>query len=172
MTSSNPMLKPRIGKIVVNIAKGESGEPLERAMAILEQITNQKPCMRKSKKTIRAFGIRKNEPISCLVTLRGEKAETFLTRSLEAVGNRISQKSFDENGNFAFGIKEHIDIPGTKYEPNLGITGMDIIVHVERPGYRVKRRRRAKSKIGRPHRLTKEEAIEFIKNRFGIGIEP
>lgn len=172
MNSSNVMLKPRIAKVVVNIAKGQSGEPLEKAMEILEQITRQKPCTRKAKRTIRAFGIRRNEPISCLVTLRGRKAETFLKQSFESVGNRISLKSFDENGNFAFGIREHIDIPGTKYDPNLGITGMDVIVSVERPGYRVKHRRKAKSKIGRSHRLNRDDTIEFIKNSFGIVVEP
>jgi len=166
------MLQPRIAKVVVNIAKGQSGEPLEKAMEILEQITRQKPCTRKAKRTIRAFGIRRNEPISCLVTLRGRKAETFLKQSFESVGNRISLKSFDENGNFAFGIREHIDIPGTKYDPNLGITGMDVIVSVERPGYRVKHRRKAKSKIGRSHRLNRDDTIEFIKNSFGIVVEP
>ncbi|MBS7630758.1 50S ribosomal protein L5, partial [Candidatus Bathyarchaeota archaeon] len=160
MNQSNVMLQSRIAKVVVNIAKGQSGEPLEKAMEILEQITRQKPCMRKAKRTIRAFGIRRNEPISCLVTLRGRKAETFLKQSFESVGNRISRKSFDENGNFAFGIREHIDLPGTKYDPNLGITGMDVIVNVERPGYRVKHRRKAKSKIGRSHRLTRDDAIE------------
>lgn len=172
MNSTNIMLQPRIGKVVVNIAKGQSGEPLEKAMEILEQITHQKPCIRKAKRTIRAFGIRRNEPISCLVTLRRRKAETFLRQGFESVGNRISQKSFDENGNFAFGIKEHIDIPGTKYDPNLGITGMDVIVSIERPGYRVKYRRKAKGKVGRSHRVTREDAIEFIKNRFGIVVEP
>jgi len=172
MNSSNVMLQPRIAKVVVNIAKGQSGEPLEKAMEILEQITRQKPCTRKAKRTIRAFGIRRNEPISCLVTLRGRKAETFLKQSFESVGNRISLKSFDENGNFAFGIREHIDIPGTKYDPNLGITGMDVIVSVERPGYRVKHRRKAKSKIGRSHRLNRDDTIEFIKNSFGIVVEP
>jgi len=170
LLTSNPMREPRIGKVVVNITVGASGEPLNKAMTILEQLTGQRPCMRRAKRTIRTFGIRKNEPIACMVTLRGERAEAFLRRALEAVGNRISPRSFDGNGNFAFGIKEHIDIPGTRYDPNLGIVGMDVMVSVERPGYRVARRRRARAKVGRSHRVTREEAVEFIRNRFGTEV--
>ncbi len=168
--TSNPMREPRIGKVVVNITVGASGEPLNKAMTILEQLTGQRPCMRRAKRTIRTFGIRKNEPIACMVTLRGGRAENFLHRALEAVGNRVSPRSFDRYGNFAFGIREHIDIPGTRYSPQLGIIGMDVMVTVERPGYRVARRKRAKSKIGRGQRVTREEAVEFIRNRFGTEV--
>ncbi|RLI06761.1 50S ribosomal protein L5, partial [Candidatus Bathyarchaeota archaeon] len=61
-------------------------------------------------------------------------------------------------------------IPGVKYDPELGIVGMDVIVNIERPGYRVARRRRAKSKIGRRHRVSREEAVEFIRSRFGVEV--
>jgi len=166
----NPMLKPRIEKVVINSSVGRSGEPLERAMKILEELTGQKPCIRKAKKTIRDFGIRRKEPIACVVTLRGEKAKTFLTRAFQAVDNRISKSSFDEYGNFSFGIREHIDIPGTKYSPELGIIGMDVSVVLERPGYRVKRRRRAKSKVGTEHLLSPDEAISFIREEFNVEI--
>jgi large subunit ribosomal protein L5 len=170
--TQNPMRRPKIGKVVVNIAVGQSGQPLERAAVILENLTGQKPVNRLAKRTIRAFGIRRKEPIACMVTLRGEKANSFLKRALEAVGNRIPFRSFDREGNFAFGIREHIDIPGTRYDPSLGITGMDIIVQVERPGYRVQRRRRGRSKVGRSHRMTREEAVEFIRSRFGTEVVP
>lgn len=168
---SEPMREPRICKVVVNITAGESGEPLNRAMTILERLTGQRPCTRKAKKTIRTFGIRRGEPIACIVTLRGARAEGFLRRALDAVGNRIPPKSFDSNGNVAFGIREHIDIPGTRYDPGLGIVGMDVMVAVEHPGYRVARRRRARSKVGQRQRVTKEEAMEFIKSRFGTEVE-
>jgi len=166
----NLMLKPRIEKIVVNVSVGKSGEPLDKAMKILEELTGQKPCVRKAKKTVRDFGIRKKEPISCIVTLRGEKAQVFLKRALQAVDNKISGSSFDEYGNFAFGLKEHIEIPGTKYSPELGIIGMDIAVVLSRPGYRVKLRRVSKSKIGRSHLLTRDEATSFIRDSFGVEV--
>ena len=160
----------KIGKVVVNITTGQSGEPLERAMTILENLTGQRPCTRRAKQTIRTFGIRKNEPISCMVTLRGERAEELLRKGLAAVRNRINSHSFDRVGNFAFGIREHIDIPGQRYDPSLGIIGMDVMATVERPGYRVAKRRRAKSKVGMGHRVTREESIEFIKSRFGVEV--
>ena len=168
--TANPMREPRIGKVVVNITTGKSGEPLDKAMTILQQLTVQRPCVRRAKQTIRPFGIRRNEPIACMVTLRGGRAEEFLRGALEVVGNRLSPRRFDKYGNFAFGIREHIDIPGTRYDPNLGIVGMDITVNVERPGYRVTRRRRARSKIGRGHRVTRDEAVEFIRDRFGTEV--
>ncbi|MEM3157026.1 MAG: 50S ribosomal protein L5, partial [Nitrososphaerota archaeon] len=85
-------------------------------------------------------------------------------------GNKLKESSFDEYGNFAFGIKEHLDIPGTKYNPEVGIIGMDVIVNVDRPGRRVELRRIKRSKIGRNHRITKEESIEFIQKEFNVEI--
>jgi large subunit ribosomal protein L5 len=168
--SMNPMLKPRIEKVVVNMSVGKSGEPLEKAAKVLEQLTRQKPCRRKAKKTIRDFGIRKGESIACLVTLRNEKAKEFLKTALLAVENKLSKDHFDEYGNFSFGIKEHIDIPGTKYIPELGIHGMDVSVALSRPGQRVKRRHRVKSRVGFKHRLSPEEAVAFVQEEFGIEV--
>jgi large subunit ribosomal protein L5 len=167
-TRTNPMLKPRIEKIIVNMSVGKSGEPLEKAATVLQQLTGQKPCKRKAKKSIRDFGIRKGEPIACMVTLRKEKAREFIKRALQAVENKVSKESFDRFGNFSFGIEEHIDIPGTKYIPELGIHGMDVSVTLSRKGQRVKHRHRSKSRVGIKHRLTPEEGIEFVQDEFGI----
>jgi large subunit ribosomal protein L5 len=164
------MRELKIGKVIVHTSIGESGEPLNRAITIIEQLTGGRPTIRRAKQTIRTFGIRKNEPISCLITLRGRNADEFLGKALTAVGNFVPSRSFDQSGNFAFGIKEHIDMSGTRYDPNLGIIGMDVMVSVERPGYRVKRRRKARSKIGRRHTVLREDAIEFIRNRFGTEV--
>ena len=166
----NSMLKPRIEKVTVNISVGKSGEPLEKAARVLEQLTDQQPCKRKAKKTIRDFGIRKGEPIACVVTLRKGKARAFLEKSLQAVGNTLSKSCFDHYGNFSFGIKEHIEIPGTKYRPELGICGMDVSVVLSRLGSRVKHRHRAKSKIGAGHLLTINEALSFVKDEFNVEI--
>lgn len=170
LTEPRTMRDIKIGKVVVNISTGQSGEPLDNAMKILENLTGQRPCTRRAKQTIRTFGIRRNEPISCMVTLRGSRAKDLLVKAFSAIGNKINPRNFDQNGNFAFGIREHIDIPGQRYDPALGITGMDVMATVERPGYRVARKRRGKSRIGRKQKVTREEAIDFIKNSFGVEV--
>ena len=166
----NPMLRPRIRKVTVNISVGKSGEPLENAMKVLQQLADQKPVKRKAKKTIRDFGIRKGEPTACIVTLRKERATEFLVKALQAFDNKISKNAFDRNGNFSFGIKEHIEIPGTRYLPELGIFGMDVSLTVGRAGYRVKERKRAKSRIGAHDMMTPEEAMIFVKDAIAIDI--
>jgi len=166
----NPMRRPLLDKVTINICVGRSGEPLEKASKILEELTGQKPCIRAAKRTIKDFGIRKGEPIACVVTLRKGRAEEFLRRAFQAVGNKLHANSFDELGNFSFGLKEHIDIPGTQYHPELGIIGMDISVTIKRRGYRVKERRRARSRVGRRHILTREESMKFIAEAFGVEI--
>ena len=163
------MLKPRIEKVVVNIAVGKSGEPLEKATKVLKEITGQTPCKRKAKESVRDFNIRKGESIACIVTLRGEEAIAFLNRVLPVIDKKISSKSFDRQGNFSFGIKEHIEISGVKYDPEVGIFGMDVCVSVTRPGYRVKNRRN-ENRLGAKHVLTPEESIVFVKNTLGVEI--
>jgi len=165
-----PMLKPKIEKVVVNLGIGKSGEPLEKAVKVLKELTGHEPSRRKAKQTIRDFGIRKGEPISCMVTLRNEEAIGFLKKVLPVIDNKISKRSFDKQGNFSFGLKEHIEIPGVRYDPDIGIFGMDVCVSVTRSGYRVKNRRREPAKIGSKHVLTPEESGVFIKGTLGAEI--
>lgn len=168
--SEHPMRQVRLEKLTVHIGVGQSGEALEKARKILTDLTGQKPSSQRARRTVKDFGIREGEPIACKVTLRREKAKQFMKRALEAVGNRISDSSFDQYGNFAFGVKEHIEVPGTKYVPELGIVGFDVVATMERPGYRVKRRRIRQSKVGKRHLVTKEEAIRFVRTNFGTDV--
>ena len=165
-----PMLKPRIEKVVVNISVGKSGEPLEKAVRVLKEITGQTPCKRKAKDSIRDFGIRKGESIACMVTLRREDAVEFLKKALPVIDNKIRATSFDGQGNFSFGLKEHIELPGVRYDPEVGIFGMDVCVSVTRPGYRVKNRRYGKAKLGSGHVLTPEESMVYVKETLGVEI--
>jgi large subunit ribosomal protein L5 len=166
----HPMLKPRIDKVVVNLNVGKSGEPLEKANSVLKEITGQIPVKRKAKKTIRDFGIREGESIAVVVTLRKQKAVDFLKKILPVVDNKVAKRAFDELGNFSFGLKEHIEIPGVKYDPEIGIFGMDVCVAVNRPGQRIKIRRKQKQSVGPKHLLTPEESIVFIKQTLGVEI--
>jgi large subunit ribosomal protein L5 len=164
------MLKPKIEKVVVNISVGKSGEPLEKAVKVLKEITGQTPCRRKAKESVRDFNIRKGESIACIVTLRKEKAVDFLNKVLPVIDKKLSGRCFDKQGNFSFGIKEHIELPGVKYDPDVGIFGMDVCVSVIRPGYRVKTRRRGRSRLGAKHVLTPEESMAFAKETLGVEI--
>ncbi len=166
----HPMLKPRIEKVVVNLNVGKSGEPLEKANRVLKEITNQTPVKKKAKKSIRDFGIRQGEPIAVVVTLRKQKAIDFLKKVLPVVDNKVSKNSFDQRGNFSFGLKEHIEIPGVRYDPDIGIFGMDVCVSVNRPGQRIRVRRKEQKPIGPKHVLTPEESIAFIRQTLGVEI--
>ena len=81
----NPMRKPYMSKVTVNVGVGESGEKLEKARGLLEFLTGQAPVKNNARQTNKDFGIRKGEPIAVSVTLRGERARKFLMRTLEAL---------------------------------------------------------------------------------------
>ncbi len=164
-----PMRKPFISKVIVDMCTG-GGEVLNRASDILEELTGQNPVQSRARQTIRDFGIRRKEAIAVRVTLREDKAKVFLERALKAKDDILLIKNWDDDGNFAFGISEHIDIPDVKYDPQLGIQGMNITVCIERPGFRIKRRRRRRAKVPHKHRLTPEESMVFVKDEFGIEI--
>jgi len=164
----NTMRNIQIEKITINIGCGDAGEKLERAKKLLEMLTEKKVVVTTTHKRT-TFGSAKGRPIGCKITLRNKDAEEFLKKALEAVEKKLSKNVFDVHGNFSFGIKEHIDIPGVKYNPEIGIFGMDISISLERPGFRVKRRRIA-SKVNKKHLIKPEEAMEWVAKNYGVEI--
>jgi large subunit ribosomal protein L5 len=160
-----------VHKVVINIGVGRSGEPIDKAKNALLELTNQQPAVRGAKKSVRDFGIHKGEPIGVIVTLRHEPAIEFLKRVVAAKNNVLKASSFDNYGNISVGIHEHIDIPGTKYNPEIGIFGMDVNIVLNRPGYRIAKKSRKSAKIGKMHRINREEAIEFFKQEYGVEVE-
>ena len=168
-SKNNPMKEIHVSKVVINIGVGKSGDPVEKAKNALSELTGKTPSVRGAKKSVRDFGIHKGEPIGAMVTLRRTDATNFLRRIMESKRNVIKNSSFDNNGNISFGIHEHIDIPGTKYNPDIGIFGMDVCAALTRPGYRISKRRNP-SKIGKNHKITKDESIEFFKAQFGVEV--
>ena len=166
----NKMKEIRVEKVTLNIGVGEAGEKLKKAMKLLANLTGEKPNEAKSKGRIPTWGLRPGLPIAAKVTLRNAKAEKMLKRLFTAANNKISAKKFDNAGNFSFGLKEYIEIPEAKYDPEVGIIGLETAVTLQRPGFRVKRRTIRPAPVGKEHRISKEEAINFIKEKFNVEV--
>jgi len=162
------MRELKVRKAVINIGVGEAGERLLKAQKVLELLTNHTSIQTISKKTNKDLGIREGMPIGCKVTLRHDEAEEFLRRAFWVKNNKLASYSFDQEGNFSFGIPDYTDFQDMRYDPDIGIFGMDISVTVERAGSRVTKRHRNQAKIGRSHRVGREESKEFIKEKFDV----
>lgn len=166
----NEMRKPLLEKVVVNIGAGEAGERLVKAQRVLEMLTGQKAHITHSKRTNRDFGIRMGQPIGCKVTLRGEIAREFLRKALWVKENRVSLYSFSRDGNFSFGIPDYTDFEGMKYDPDIGVFGMDVSVTLKRKGYRVSRRQFQPRSVPSRHKMTLTESVAFLKEQFSLEV--
>jgi large subunit ribosomal protein L5 len=163
----NRMKEIRLEKLTLNMGAGESGPKVEKSKKILEKIVSGKVVVTVTSGRT-TFGMAKKRDIGVMVTLRGKKAMELLKRLLEAAENKLKPSQFDSSGNFSFGIHEYINIPGIKYDPDVGILGMDVCVTLERQGFRVKKRRIKPGIIGKTHRITPAEAMEWAKKEFGV----
>ena len=168
--TQNLMKKISLAKVVLNMGVGKSGDPIEIGKKALEQITGKKPNARNAKKSQRDWGVRKGEPIGVAVTVRDNDATELLKRLLVAKDNKINGKAIDDEGNVSFGINEHIDIPGIKYDPKIGILGLEVSIALARSGFNIKLRSQQKSKVGKKHRIAKNDTIKFLTEKFGVQI--
>lgn len=159
-----------VEKVVVNIGVGEAGERLVKAQKVLEMVTGQKSVQTMSKTINRDLGIRKGMPLGCKVTLRGEAAVEFIERALPIREMRVPVYSFDQEGNMSFGITDYTDFDGMKYDPEIGIFGMDISVVLRRPGNRITRRALLRRRIPKDHRVNRDEAIQYMKDKFNVEV--
>ena len=167
----NPSRNIKIDKVTLNIGAGKDQVKLDKGMKLLKSITNVSPVKTVTSKRIPGWGLRPGLPIGCKVTLRRKNAVNVLMRLVQAKDNKLRESQFDPNGNIAFGIEEYIDIPEVKYDPEIGIIGLEVCVTLERNGFRIKRRRIAKKKVPKKHMITKQEAIDFMKKDFNIELE-
>jgi len=165
----NPMREIRLAKLTLNIGCGQPGEKLEKAKKLLATLTGKKIVeTHTSNRT--TFGTPKGRAIGCKVTLRGKGLEEFLKRLLDAADYKIRKKSFDKQGNVSFGVHEHIQIPGVKYDPDIGIYGMDVCLTLERRGFRVSRKKNP-DKVGKLHRIKPEDAEKWMIQNFNVKVE-
>src|SRR3989338_2558831 len=149
----NAMKNIRIGKVTLNIGAGKDQAKLEKGLVLLNAVANATPIKTITNKRIQEWGLRPGLQIGCKLTLRKYNAVKMIPRLLDAVDNKLREKQFDNNGNIAFGIHEYIEIPGVKYNPKIGIMGLEVCVTLERKGYRIKRRRLLARKIPIRHRV-------------------
>ena len=159
-----------VEKVVVNIGVGEAGERLVKAEKVLEMVTGQKPVETISKTVNRDLGIRQGMPLGCKVTLRGQVAEDFVKKALVIREMRVPEYSFDKEGNMSFGISDYTDFEGMKYDPEIGIFGMDISVVLRRPGNRITQRALLRRRVPKSHRVCRDEAIQFMKDKFEVEV--
>ena len=163
-TEFHEMREPRIEKVVVHMGVGQGGRELGQGEEILEEITGQQPVRTTATMTEPEFGIREGDPIGAKVTLRDEPAAAFLETALPLVS--LSEGQFDDTGNFSFGVDDHTDFPGQEYDPTTGIYGLDVTVNLTRPGYRVAKRDQASRSIPSAHRLTVDDAVDYVETTF------
>jgi large subunit ribosomal protein L5 len=165
--SENPMREIILDSLVLH---GSSAEPqkLERLRKLLKMISNQEPTQTLAKKRIPTFKIRPGLHIGYKVTIKKNIKE--LLQNLLIGAHSVKKKQFNP-GFLTFGVKEYIEVPGLTYQRDIGITGFDVTINLRRKGFRVKLRKLRKSEVGKKHKITKEETLEFLKNNFKINIE-
>ena len=132
----NPMMVPKIDKIVINMGVGEAKENsklLDTAVKEMETIAGQKAVLTRAKNSIANFKLREGQAIGCKVTLRGEKMYEFLDRFFNVALPRVrdfrgvSNNSFDGRGNYTLGVKEQLIFPEIDFDKVNKLRGMDIV---------------------------------------------
>jgi large subunit ribosomal protein L5 len=157
-----------VEKVVLHCSTAEPAK-LERCMKLLKFISGMNPVKTLAKKRIPAFKIRPGLEIGCKVTARKQRAIAVL-KKIFAGFNTFDEDKFSE-GYLSFGIKEYIEIPTLPYQREIGILGFEMVVNLTKGGKRVSERKHKRSKVGKKQRITKEETIQFFKNKFNITIE-
>jgi large subunit ribosomal protein L5 len=151
-----------IEKVVLSI--GGTGDNLEKGVKLLKMLTGRKPAKMESRKRIPSLGVRPKLEVGAVVTLR-KNMEEVLKKMLATKDNTLKKSQISPN-NFSFGVKEYIEIPGTEYQRDIGIRGLDVTVVFKRPGKRVRLRKIKQGKIPKRNEISREEIIKFMEDEF------
>ena len=171
MKQQHSMREVILDKVTVNICVGNDKQAMNKAEKLIKLVTNKTPVYATAKRRLATWQLRPGVPIGYKVTLRGNDAKEFLGWVLKSKNNTVSKSSLDETGNFSLGVPEYLDLPGMKYDAEIGIMGFELMATFTRPGFRIKNRRLRKSKIPKRHKVTQEEVMEFMKENFGAEVK-
>ncbi len=166
----NPMKEIRIEKVTLNVGAGKDQIKLKKSIQLLKNLTGIEPVKTITQKRIAGWGLRPGLPIGCKITLRNNEAKDLISRLLKAKENKLQVSCVDNSGNISFGIPEYIDIPDAKYDPEIGILGLQVSLTLQRPGFRIKRRKIMKRKIPMKHRISREDSISFLAKEFKVKV--
>ncbi len=166
----NIMKRIKVEKLTLNVGAGKDQARLEKGIKLLKKITGIDPVKTITKKRIPTWGLRPGLPIGCKITLRGKSATELFKRLVEAKDKTLKESCVDNNGNVAFGIHEYIDIPNVEYDPEIGIMGLQVCLTLQRPGFRINKRKKAQHKIPKSIRITKQETLDFLSKEFNVKI--
>jgi len=164
------MRKLRVEKIVLNCGCGTDHTRLEKSFKLLGIITGRTPVKIITSKRIPGWGLRPGLPIACKVTLRGKLANDTLKRLLTANDNVLRPNNFDNSGTVSFSVHECINIPGVEYDPTIGILGMQVTVTLQRPGFRIRRRKYMNRRIPNASVISAAESMEYAKSEWTIKV--
>lgn len=162
------MKEIQVEKVTLNIGTGKPGAELEKALKLLQALAGKKPVETKTVKRIPTWGLRPGLSIGAKVTLRGKEAEEMLKRLLQAVEHKLRNYQIGKDGNFAFGVKEYIDIPGMKYNMEIGMMGLEAAVTLRRAGFSIRRRKIKPKKLPDRHKIHKDETKMFLQTKYNV----
>lgn len=157
----NPMREIYLEKVVANMGIGATEDKQENAKQLLKKLTGRDAAHTKARKRLPAFGIKKGQVIGAVVTLRNGEADEFLRRALDAVDGVVRESSI-ANNSVNFGIKEYIYFSGVKYDPKIGMLGLNVNALFARKGSRVERRKAKTGPVGKRHKAVSREEIAAI----------
>jgi large subunit ribosomal protein L5 len=170
MAEQNPMQSIFIDKVVLNIGIGSNEDMYQNARMLLEKLTGRQPVQTKSKRRVPELKIRRGQVIGAMVTLRGDDASSILKRAIEA-NDEALRNSCISNNSLSFGVREYIYFSGVKYDPKIGMLGLNVNASFTRKGRRIEVRKRKRSKAGAWHkRIPNEEIAAYLEKRYGAKI--